>query len=147
MHQIISTDAQTSFAVKATDQRPSIDDIGIGEIKSDGSYDYSDYGGFPMSVISYTFLFFDQITKLLMPPTWTFFLQEKGILAISGTLTGYEKIIDINTRKEAIDVRLVKSVVTDNYSHYIKYYQGDSTTDMSNDFVKNINEVLLNINY
>lgn len=147
MHQIISTDAQTSFAVTANEQRPLIDDIGISEIKSDGSYDYSDVVGFPMAVISYTFLAFDPITTLLLPAKWTFYGQEKGMLAISGPLTGYEEIIDINTRKEAIDVRLVKTVVAENYSDYIKYYQGDSTTDMSNDFVKNINEVLLNINY
>ena len=146
-HQVISTDAQTSFAVKANEQRPLIDDISITEIKPDGSYDYSDVVGFPMAVISYTFLAFDPTTKLLMPAKWTFYGPEKGKLAISGTLTGYDKIIDINTRKEAIDVRLIKSVVADNYSDYIKYYQGDSTTDITNDFVKDIAEVQLNIKY
>ena len=146
-HQIISTDAQTSFAVKANEQRPPIDDISITEIKDDGSYDYSDVVDFPMAVISYTFLAFEPTTKLLMPAKWTFYGPEKGKLAISGTLTGYDNIIDINTRKEAIDVRLIKSVIADNYSDYIKYYQDDSTIDMTNDFVKDIAEVQLNIKY
>lgn len=145
-HQVISTDAQESFAVKANEQRPAIDDIGITEIKSDGSYDYSAVAGFPMAVISYTFLAFDPSTKLLMPAKWTFYGPEKGTLAISGPLTGYDDIIDINTRKEAIDVRLVKSMGTNNYQDYVKHFQGDPV-DMNNDFVKNVSEVQLNVEY
>ena len=146
-HQIISTDAQTSFAVKANEERPPIDDIGITEIKADGSYDYSAVVGFPMAVISYTFIAFEPTTKLLMPAKWTFYGQEKGILAISAPLKGYEKIIDIKTKKEAIDVQLIRSN-NDNYrdyQDYVKYFQGNSRVDMSNDFVKDIDEVILNI--
>jgi len=145
-HQVISTSPEESFAVKANEQRPPIDDIGITEIKPDGSYDYSDVG-FPMAVISYTFLAFEPTTNLLMPAKWTFYGPEKGTLAISAPLTGYEDIIDIETRKEAIDVRLVKSMSTHNYQDYVKYYQDGRTVDMSNDFVKNINEVLLNVEF
>jgi hypothetical protein len=146
-HQIVSTSYEESFKVKANEQRPPIDDIGITEIKSDGSYDYSAIVGFPMAVISYTFLTFDPETQLLMPAKWTFYGPEQGTLAISAPLEGYVKIIDINTRKEAINVRLVKSMSTNNYQDYVKYYQGVRDVDMSNDFVKNIDEVLLNVAY
>ncbi len=145
-HQVVSTSPQESFAVKANEQRPPIDDIGITEIKPDGRYDYSDVG-FPMAVISYTFLAFEPTTNLLMPAKWTFYGPEKGTLAISAPLTGYEDIIDIETRKEAIDVRLVKSMSTNNYQDYVKYSQDGRAVDMSNDFVKNINEVLLNVEF
>lgn len=146
-HQITSTDSQVSLAVKAIEQRPPIDDVRISELKPDGSYDYSAVVGFPMAVISYSFLAFEPTTQLLMPAKWTFYGPEKGMLAISAKLTGYDDIIDINTRKEVIDVRLVKSMNTNNYQDYIKHYQGNSSMDMSNDFVKNINEVILSIKY
>jgi hypothetical protein len=146
-HQVISTDIQTSLAVKANEQRPPIDDVGITEIKDDGSYDYSGVAGFPMAVISYTFLTFDPATKLVMPAKWTFYGPEEGTLAISAPLTGYTDIIDTDTRKEAINVRLINSMAGGNYSDYIKFYQGESTADMTDDFVKNMSEVQLNVKY
>lgn len=145
-HQIVLPEAQESLAVKSDEQRPPIDDIGITEIKSDGRYDYSAVVGFPMAVISYTFLAFDSENRLF-PAKWTFYGQEQGMLAINVPLSGYENIINIDTRKEAIGVHLVKSMATNNYQDYIKYYQGNSSADMSNDFVKNINEVILSIKY
>jgi hypothetical protein len=143
--QIISTEAKESFSVKVNEQRPPIDDVRISEIKADGNYDYSGVVGFPMAVISYTFITFEPTTKLLMPAKWTFYGPEKGRLAISAPLKGYGNIIDSSTKKSAIDVQLVKSKMNDNYQDYIKYYQGNSSVDMSNDFVKNIDEVILNI--
>ena len=145
-HQIVLPEAQESLAVKADESRPPIDDIGITEIKSDGNYDYSAVFGFPMAEISYTLLAFDSENKLF-PAKWTFYGREKGMLAISVPLPGYENIINIDTRKEAIDVRLVKSMASNNYHDYVKYYQGNNSANMGNDFVKDISEVILNVKF
>ncbi len=147
--QVISTVAQESFAVKANEQKPSIDDRNFSEIKEDGRYDYSAVSGFPMAVISFTFTAYDPDTGLLMPAKWTFYGPEQGMLAISADLTGYKDIININTDKKSTDIRLIKSMMTNNYQDYIKYYQGGNTVenalDASNDFVKKLNEVEISI--
>lgn len=143
--QIISTDAQESFAVKASEQKPAIDDRNFSEIQADGSYDYSAVSGYPMAKIAFTFTTYDPETRLLMPAKWTFFGPEKGMLAISAPLTGYENIISIETDKKATDVRLIKSSITNNYQDYVKFYQGNSESNMTDDFVKNMNQVEVNI--
>jgi hypothetical protein len=148
-HQIISTIANTSFAVKANEQKPDIDDRNFSEIKADGSYDYTAVVGFPMSVITFTFTTYDPTTKLLMPAKWTFYGPEKGLLAISAPLTGYENIINIDTDKKATDIRLIQSLMTNNYQDYIKYYQVGNTVDnaleANNFFIKEVNEVEISI--
>ncbi len=139
--QIISTSAQESLAVKVDKQIPAIDVDNHSEIKADGNYDYSAVVGYPMAVISYDFTTYDPTTKLLMPAKWTFYGAEKGVLAISGPLTGYEDIINISTNKKATEVELIKSIITNNYQDYIKHYQGKSALDMNVDFVKKIKKV------
>jgi len=143
--QIISTSAQESFAVKASEQKPAIDDRNFSEIKEDGSYDYSAVSGYPMAKIAFTFTTYHPTTKLLMPAKWTFYGPEKGMLAISAPLTGYEDIITIDTDKNATDVRLIKSMITNNYQDYIKHYQGSNSADMTNDFGKKLSEVEISI--
>jgi len=143
--QVISTVAQDSFAVKANEQQPAFNAPYFDEIKSDGSYDYSAVSGFPIAVINFTYTAYDPITKLLIPAQWTFYGPEKGMLAISGPLTGYENIINIDTHIETTNIRLIKSAISNNYSDYIKYYQGKNTLDMTNGFVKNIKEAELNL--
>ncbi|NQZ26512.1 MAG: hypothetical protein HRT55_09380 [Colwellia sp.] len=130
IHRVTSTEAQTSIDVKASAYKPNFDYPTFEEIKGDGSYNYGTVAGFPMAIINFTF------TGLSMPVKWTFYGPEKGELAISVPLTGYADIIDIRTRKEAIDVRLVKSLDTNNYHDYIKHYQGNSSANMTSDFAK-----------
>lgn len=147
-HQkIISTVAKDSFAVKASDQQPAFNAPYFDEIKSDGSYDYSAVSGFPMAVINFTYTAYDPITKLLMPAQWTFYGPEKGVLAISEPLPGYEDIITIDSHIEKTNVRLIKSAITNNYRDYIKHFQGQDTLDMTNDFVKSIKEAELNLKF
>ena len=148
-HQVISTIAQDSFLVKANAQKPPIDDRNFSEIKEDGSYDYSAVSGYPMAVISFTFTAYDPDTSLLMPAKWTFYGPEQGMLAISADLTGYKDIINIDTDKKSTDIHLIKSMMTNNYQDYIKYYQGGNTVEnaieASHDFVRNIDEVEISI--
>ncbi|AAZ27510.1 hypothetical protein [Colwellia psychrerythraea] len=148
-HQLISTIAKDSFLVNANEQKPPIDDRNFSEIKEDGSYDYSAVSGYPVAVISFTFTTFDPTTKLLMPAKWTFYGPEQGMLAISADLTGYTDIINIDTDKKSTDIHLMKSMMTNNYQDYIKYYQAGNTVenalDANNDFVKNLNEVEISI--
>ena len=144
-HQIISSNAQESFSVKASEQKPAIDDRNFSEIKADGSYDYSAVSGYPMAKIAFTFTAYDPETKLLMPAKWTFYGPEKGMLAISAPLTGYEDIINIDTDKKATDVRLINSIITNNYQDYVKFYQGFGERAMTDDFVRNLNEVEVSI--
>ena len=147
--QVISTTAADSFVVKANEQKPPIDDRNFSEIKEDGSYDYSAVSGYPMAAISFTFTTFDPTTKLLMPAKWTFYGPEKGMLAISADLTGYTDIINIDTDKKSTDIHLMKSMMTNSYQDYIKYYQSGNTVDnaleASNDFVKKLDEVEISI--
>jgi len=147
--QVISTTATDSFLVKANEQKPPIDDRNFSEIKEDGNYDYSAVSGYPMAVISFTFTAYDPDTSLLMPAKWTFYGPEQGILAISADLTGYKDIINIDTDKKSTDIHLMKSMMTNNYQGYIKYYQGGNTVesalDASNDFVKKLDEVEISI--
>jgi len=146
-HQIVSTVAQDSFAVKANEQQPAFNAPYFDEINADGSYDYSAVSGYPMAVINFTYTAYDPITKLLMPAQWTFYGPDKGLLAISAPLTGYEDIINIDTHIETTNIRLIKSVITNNYNDYIKHYQGKNTFDMTNDFVKDIREAELNLKF
>ncbi|ALO34091.1 hypothetical protein CMT41_04630 [Colwellia sp. MT41] len=141
IRRVTSTDAQTSIDVKASMHKPAFDED-FQEINGDYSYDYSAVAGFPMAVISYTFLAFDSESKIL-PAKWTFYGPEKGMLAISAPLTGYEEIINAKTRKDAIDVRLVNSLSSNNYHDYIKYYQGNSSANMTSDFAKEMTAVEL----
>ena len=147
--QVISTLAQESFAVKANEQKPPIDDRNFSEIKEDGNYDYSAVSGYPLAVISFTFTAYDADTSLLMPAKWTFYGPEQGMLAISADLTGYEDIINIDTDKKSTDIHLIKSMMTNNYRDYIKYYQAGNTVesalDVSSDFVKKLDEVEISI--
>lgn len=139
--QILSTVAAESFAVMANPAVPAIDVDNHSEIKASGSYDYSAVAGFPMAVISYTFTAYDPETKLLMPAKWTFYGPEKGLLAISAPLKGYEDIINANTDKKETYVQLIRSLSTNNYKDYIKYYQNESAIDMSHSFTNKLSKV------
>tara|TARA_R100001377_G_scaffold84319_1_gene67595 strand:+ start:98 stop:1453 length:1356 start_codon:yes stop_codon:yes gene_type:complete len=147
--QVISTTATDSFLVKANEQKPPIDDRNFSEIKEDGNYDYSAVSGYPLAVISFTFTAYDPDTSLLMPAKWTFYGPEQGMLAISADLTGYTDIINIDTDKKSTDIHLIKSLMSNNYQDYIKYYQAGNTVesalDVSNDFVKKLDEVEISI--
>ena len=146
-HQVISTSAQVSLAVKADENQPAFNEPYFDEIKADGNYDYSAVAGYPMAIINFTFTAYDPVTKLLMPAQWTFYGAEKGVLAIGAPLTGYEKIINIDSNIETTDVRLIKSSITNNYHDYIKHYQGDSAAELTNDFVKDIKEAELSLKF
>ncbi|WP_252730439.1 hypothetical protein [Colwellia sp. E2M01] len=148
-HQVISEIAQESFAVKASEKKPTIDEQAFSEIKANGNYNYTEVSGYPMAIITFEFTAYDPGTQLLMPAQWTFYGPKSGTLAISGGLTGYEDIIDIETDKKSTDVYLIKSSVTNNYQDYISYYQaGNSvsqTLDTSDEFIRNIHRVEIGI--
>lgn len=74
-----------------------------------------------------------------------FLWSRKGLLAISAPLTGYKEFIDIYTDKKSTDVRLIKSMITNNYQDYVKYFHSRDSTDMTDNFVKILNEVEINI--
>ena len=137
-HQVISTISEQSLNVMAGVNKPAFNEPYFDEVTEDGSYDYSAISGYPMAIINFVFRTTNPETGLAMPAQWTFYGPEKGLLAISATLTGYDKIIDINTSKESQDVQLIKSNMSNTYSDYIKHYQGDSAADLTNDFVKNM---------
>ncbi|NRA73026.1 MAG: hypothetical protein HRU24_18690 [Gammaproteobacteria bacterium] len=132
IHQITLTSASDSLILLAGQHQPAFDYPDFAEIKPDYSYDYSAIVGYPMAIIHYTF------TDLTMPAKWTFYGPEKGLLAISADLKGYEDIIKVDSEPKTIDVQLIKSKMTNHYSDYIKYYQGDRALDMTNDFVKDM---------
>ncbi|MEW6994435.1 hypothetical protein AADZ84_09255 [Colwelliaceae bacterium MEBiC 14330] len=143
--QLTSTDKGLSFAVKASESKPNIDDRNFSEIKADGSYDYSAVNGYPMAIITFTFTAFDPESNLLMPAKWSFYGPEQGTLAISAPLTGYEDIISIDTDKKSTEVRLIQSLATDSYQDYIKFYQGEYGLGITEEFAKNVNEVEISI--
>lgn len=143
--QLTSSDKGLSFAVKASESKPNIDDRNFSEIKADGSYDYSAVNGYPMAIITFTFTAFDPQSNLLMPAKWSFYGPEQGTLAISAPLTGYEDIINIDTDKKSTEVRLIQSLATDSYQDYIKFYQGEYGLGITEEFAKNVNEVEISI--
>ncbi|KGJ91795.1 hypothetical protein [Colwellia psychrerythraea] len=132
IHQVISTNASDSLILLAGQYEPAFDYPDFDEIKPDYRYDYSAVTGYPMAIINFTF------TDLTMPAKWTFYGPEKGLLAISAPLKGYEDIIKIDSEPKTIDVHLIKSKLTNNYQDYIKHYQGDSALNLTDDFVKDI---------
>ncbi len=143
--QLTSSDKGLSFAVKASESKPNIDDRNFSEIKADGSYDYSAVNGYPMAIITFTFTAFDPQSNLLMPAKWSFYGPAQGTLAISAPLTGYEDIINIDTDKKSTEVRLIQSLATDSYQDYIKFYQGEYGLGITEEFAKNVNEVEISI--
>jgi hypothetical protein len=138
IHQVISTSAEESLALMAGQYQPAFKYPNFDEIKSDGRYDYSAVSGYPMAIINFTLAVSDPITGLPMPVQWTFFGPEKGVLAISVPLTGYEDIINIDSDIKVTNVHLVKSKEANNYQDYIDYYQSDKVLDVTNDFIKNM---------
>ncbi len=146
-HQVISTIAEVSLDVMAGQYKPAFNEPYFDEIKEDGSYDYSAISGYPMAIINFTFRATDPKTGLPMPAKWTFYGPEKGLLAISAPLTGYDDIIDIKTSKKSQDVQLIKSKMANNYSDYIKYYQANSALDRTNDFVKDMTAAELRLKF
>ena len=137
--QIISTVPEDSFLVKASEQKPAFNDPHFDEIKSDGSYDYSVVSGYSMAVIQYTFRVYDPSTSSIMPAQWTYYGPEKGVLALSVPLPGYEDTFKSDNVEKSY-VRLINSIKADTYQDYIKHYQGDHTSDMTSNFVQNIHE-------
>lgn len=148
-HQVISTRAEESFLVKASEVKPQIDDINFSEIEADSSYDYSAVANFPMAIISFTYTAFNPDTQLVMPASWTFYGPIQGMLADSAELTGYSDIINIDTDIKTTEIRLMKSSTSGLYQDYIQYYQAGNTVDFSmdesNDFVKDLQQVEINI--
>jgi hypothetical protein len=143
--QIIASDAASSFAVMAVTEKPPIDDRNFSEIQADGSYNYSAVTGFPMVIVTFTFTTFDPLTQLLMPAKWTHFGPQQGSLAISGPLTGYEDIVNINTDKKATNVVLINSVMANDYEDYISHFQSESNLAKTIDFNKKLDQVEINI--
>ena len=135
-HNIVSSIADESLAVMASTVKPEIDDVNFSEIKADGSYDYSAVSGYPMAVISFELTTFNPVTQLVMPTTWTNYGPEKGLLAISGPLTGYENIVDIDTARVVTDTILLKSASSDTYQDYIQYYQSSLVSGFTDDILK-----------
>ncbi|GAW94810.1 MULTISPECIES: hypothetical protein [Colwellia] len=146
-HQVISTIIEESLSVMAGVNEPAFNEPYFDEIKADGSYDYRAVAAFPMAIINFVFRTTDPETGLAMPAQWTFYGPEEGTLAISAPLTGYEDIIDIKTSKESQDVQLINSKISNTYSDYIKYYQGDSSADLTNDFVKDMTAIELALKF
>ncbi len=132
-HIKVSSIADESLAVMASTIKPDIDDVNFSEIKEDGSYDYSAVTGYPMAVISFELTTINPATNLLMPTKWTNYGPEKGILAISASLTGYEDIVDIETTRTVTDTKLLNSANSDGYQDYIIHYQTTAVDDFAND--------------
>ncbi len=147
-HQVISTNYPQAFAVNASKQKPAIDDVNFSEIKADGSYDYSAVSGYPMAIISFSYTAYDPQTQLLMPAKWTHYGQEQGTLAMSGSLTGYEDIINADTDKKSTKVLLLKSSQSSDYFDYIDFYQSgnldQNDTNLLSDFRQYEIEISLN---
>lgn len=143
--QIITSDAASSFVVKAATEKPPIDDRNFSEIQADGSYNYSAVTGFPMAIVSFTFTTFDPETQLLMPAKWTNFGPQLGNLAISGPLTGYEEIINLQTNKKSTNVMLINSAMANDYQDYISHFQSASNLIQGIEFNKKLDQVEINI--
>lgn len=148
-HQIISTDKEESFSVKADERKPVIDDQYFSEIGEDSVYDYSNVANYPMSVINFTYTAFDPETKLVIPAKWTFYGPIKGVLADSGTLTGYEDILNLKTSIKVTETHLIKSAAATTYNDYIQYFQAGNTVDInldaSHEFLRGIEIVEVSI--
>jgi hypothetical protein len=132
-HNKVSSIVDESFSVMASTVMPDIDVVNFSEIKADGSYDYSAVSGYPMAVISFELITLNPTTQLSMPTKWTNYGPEKGLLAISAPLTGYEKIIDIETTRTVTDTLLLKSASSNNYQDYMLHFQANLNDDFDHD--------------
>tara|TARA_R110001592_G_scaffold142819_1_gene365158 strand:- start:1278 stop:2615 length:1338 start_codon:yes stop_codon:yes gene_type:complete len=142
--QIISTNYDESFSVKASKITPNIDTVNFSEINPDGSYDFSNVSGYPMAIIIMTYQAFNPTTGLPMPAKWTTFGPVQGQLPINAVLTGYEDIINANTDKKGTDVTLIKSQATSSYADYLRYYQNGDLSTFANNLQRYHIEITLN---
>ena len=132
-HQVISAVSATSFAVKASDVKPNVDDVFFSEIKSDWSYDYSDVADYPMAIIAVNYQGFEPITNTPMPVTWKSYGEITGQLPVTTALEGYDDIINDDTLILGTNTILVQSQSTNNYANYLLYYQNASNSTFVND--------------
>ena len=147
-HQVISPAYQQSFEVSASEERPDIDDINFSEIKVDGSYDYSNVSGYPMSVISFSYTTYNPQTQLLMPAKWTHYGPAQGKLASSAPLTGYEDIINEDTSKKSTKVLLLKSAASNSYSDYVDFYHAGNMVKSDSNLLSDFRqyEIVISLN-
>ena len=132
-HQVISAVSTTSFAVKASDVKPNVDDVFFSEIDSDWSYDYSDVADYPMAIIAVNYQGFDPITNTPMPVTWKSYGEITGKLPVTTALEGYDDIINDDTLILGTNTILLQSQSTNNYANYLLYYQNASNSTFVND--------------
>jgi hypothetical protein len=132
-HQVISAVSTTSFAVKASDVKPNVDDVFFSEIDSDWGYDYSDVADYPMAIIAVNYQGFDPITNTPMPVTWKSYGEITGKLPVTTALEGYDDIINDDTLILGTNTILLQSQSTNNYANYLLYYQNASNSTFVND--------------
>jgi hypothetical protein len=140
-HQVISSVSATSFAVKASDVKPNVDDVFFSEINSDWSYDYSDVADYPMAIITVNYQGFEPIANTPMPVTWKSYGEITGQLPVTTALEGYDDIINDDTLILGTNTILVQSQSTNNYANYLLYYQNASNST----FVNNIKSYHISI--
>ena len=149
-HQKISSDYAQSFEVEVSDNKPNVDDENFSELNSDGSYDYSGAGNYPLAVITYVYAAYDTDTGLF-PVTWTSYGPDEGVLPSSVPLSGYEDIINGDTDVQLTDIELVRSMSSSDYPDYIRYYQqgkqqeAESQQVDSSEFVSDLKKLHLQI--
>ena len=80
-----------------------------------------------------------------MPAKWTNFGPQLGNLAISGPLTGYEEIINLQTNKKSTNVMLINSPMANDYQDYISHFQSASNLIQGIEFNKKLDQVEINI--
>jgi hypothetical protein len=132
-HQVISAVSATSFAVKASDVKPNVDDVFFSEINSDWSYDYSDVADYPMAIIAVNYQGVEPTTNTLMPVTWKSYGEIAGQLPVTTALEGYDDIINDDTLVLGTNTILLQSQSTNNYANYLLYYQNASNSTFVND--------------
>ncbi|WDE10755.1 hypothetical protein [Thalassomonas haliotis] len=149
-HQKISSDYAQSFEVEVSDNKPDVDDENFSELGSDGSYDYSGAGNYPLAVITYTYAAYDVDTGLF-PVKWASYGPDEGVLPSSVPLSGYEDVINDDTDVQLTDIELIRSMSSTDYQDYIRYYQQAKQQEVeskhvdSSDFVRDVKKLHLQI--
>ncbi|WDD97995.1 hypothetical protein [Thalassomonas actiniarum] len=150
-HQKISSDYSQSFEVEVSENKPDVDDENFSELGSDGSYDYSGAGNYPLAVITYTYAAYDAGIGLF-PVKWTSYGPDEGVLPSSVPLSGYEDVINDDTDVQLTDIELIRSMSSSDYQDYIRYYQQAKQQEVesknvdSSDFVGDLKKLHLQIN-
>ncbi len=133
-HQIRSSSYEKTFAVFAETNKPSIDSARFSELSSDGSYDYSAVSDYPFVEIVFDYQVNSASSGNSIPVKWTMYGPIKGTLAYSVPLSFLEWDIDMNNDIQITNIKIIKSLYTNKYNDYIQHYQGNTETNLIDNF-------------